>query len=65
MSIKEELKSLIGKKCWFAEHTLEIRKKSDAEIIAVEEDRVVIKHFLGKVHYIPISDIWSIRRKEL
>lgn len=65
MSIKDELKGLVGKKCWFAQHTLEIRKSSDAEILAVEDDRVVVKHFLGQVHHIPISEIWTIRRKDV
>jgi len=65
MSIKEELRSLVGKKCWFSEHTLEIRTKSDAEIIAVQDDQVVLRHFLGKVHHIPISDIWTIHKKDL
>ena len=65
MSIKEELEKLKGKKCWLMNHTLEIRETSDAELIDVEDDRVVIKHFLGQVNYIPISEIWSIRRKDL
>ncbi len=64
MGIKDELKALVGKKCWFAEHILEIRKSSDAEIISVEDDRLVLKHFLGQVHHIPISEIWTIRRKD-
>ena len=64
MAIKDELKGLIGKKCWFAEHNLEIRKSSDAEIISVDDDRLVLKHFLGQVHQIPISEIWTIRRKD-
>lgn len=65
MSLKDELRTLVGKRCWFAEHTLEIRKSSDAEILAVEEEQVVIKHFLGAIHRIPISEIWTIRRKDL
>jgi len=64
MAIKEELKSLVGKKCWFSNHTLEIRKSSDAEIISVDGDRLALKHFLGQVHHIPISEIWTIVRKD-
>lgn len=65
MSIKDELKSLVGKKCWISGNTLEIRERSDAEIISVDDERVVIKHFLGSVNYIPINNIYSIRRKDL
>jgi len=65
MSTKEELKQLVGKKCWYSGHTLEIRKKSDAEIISINDATVVVKHFLGKVHDIPISDIWSVVRKDV
>lgn len=65
MGIKDELKLLVGKKCWLTGNTLEIRERSDAEIISVDDDRVTIKHFLGSVNYIPISNIYSIRRKDL
>jgi len=64
MGIKDELKELVGKKCWISGSILEIRKKSDAEIIAVDDDRVTIKHFLGQVHHIPISQIYTIVRKD-
>ena len=65
MALTDELKQLIGKPAWFNGEVLEIRKSSDAQIIAVEEGRVVMKHFLGNVTYVPISAIWSIRRKDL
>ena len=65
MALKDELKDLIGKPAWFHERILEIRKRSDCEIIAVEGDRVVIKHFLGHITHVPISEIWSIKRKDL
>ncbi len=63
--LKEEIKRLIGKKCWFAGDILEIRKSSDAEIAGVEGDDIVIKHFLGDVSKIPISKISTIRRKDI
>jgi len=65
MSTKEELRPLVGKKCWYSDHTLEIRQKSDAEIVSVDDDTIVIKHFLGKIHHIEISDIWNIVRKDI
>jgi hypothetical protein len=61
---KDEIQALIGKKCWFAGDILEIRKSSDAEIVGVEGDNVVVKHFLGDVTKVPISKISSIRRKD-
>lgn len=65
MVTKDELKKLIGKKCWYAENILEIRKSSDAEILGIDGDELIIKHFLGPVHKIPISEIISIRRKDI
>jgi len=65
VGIKDELKDLVGKKCWLKGNTLEIRKRSDAEIIDVEDDNVVIEHFTGTITRIPISGIWTIQRKDL
>jgi hypothetical protein len=65
MALIDELKQLIGKPAWLNGNVLEIRKSSDAQIIDVEGDRVVMKHFLGQITFVPISVIWSINRKDL
>ena len=65
MEIKDELKKLMGKPCWFNEGILEIRKNSDAEIVGIEGDNLVIKNvILGHVNKIPFHAIDKIRRKD-
>ena len=63
IAIKEMLDKFIGRKCWFADGTLEIRKSSDAEIVGIEGGDVIINHFLGEVIRIPLSQINAIREK--
>lgn len=66
MEIKDELKKLIGKPCWFNEGILEIRKKSDGEIVGIEGDNLVIKNIVFEhISKIPLFAISGIRRKDL
>ena len=68
MGIREELEQLKGKKCLYdgSNFELVIRKKSDVELIDVEEDCIVIKNTLfGHVDRIPFYAIYSIERKDL
>jgi hypothetical protein len=66
MQIKDELKKLIGKPCWFNEGILEIREKSDGEIVAIEEDNLIIKNILFEhLSKIPLFAISGIKRKDL
>ena len=60
-----ELELLIGEPCWFDGDILEIRKRSDATLKAVENGEVVLEHFLGHETRVPISEISSIRRKDM
>ncbi len=62
---ENELKPLVGKPCWFDGDILEIRKRSDATLKAVENGEVVLAHFLDHVTRVPISEISSIRRKDI
>ena len=62
---ENELKPLIGKPCWFAGDILEIRKSSDATLKAIEKGNVVIEHFLSGITKVPITNIRSIRRKDI
>lgn len=65
MNIKDELAKLIGKPCWFSGGTLEIRKNSDAQIIGVDGNGIVIKNVIfDKVKNIPFHDIKNIVRKD-
>ena len=47
MSIRTELVDLIGTECWFSRHTLIILPEADDEIVAVEEERVVVESSSG------------------
>jgi hypothetical protein len=62
---EKELRPFIGKPCWFDGDTFEVRKRSDATLKAVENGEVVLAHFLGHETRVPISEISSIRRKDL
>ena len=62
---ENELKPLVGKPCWFDGSTLEIRKRSDATLKAVEDGEVVLEHFLGHLNSVPISEIRCIVRKDI
>jgi len=65
MDIKDELVKLIGKPCWFSEGTLEIRKNSDAQIIGVDGNGIVVKNILfDKVKNVPFHAIKNILRKD-
>jgi hypothetical protein len=71
MVTKEELKKLIGKKCWIYQGTLEIlspTEPADSEIIDVKEkgfadvDLVITNR--GRIYTIPIYEIKKIVRKD-
>jgi hypothetical protein len=65
-SLKEQLKELINKPCWFKEGILEIRKNSDANLIEIGIDYIVLKNQLfGQVSKIPIIAIQKIVRLDL
>jgi len=64
--MKEQLKQLLNKPCWFKEGTLEIRKTSDGKLIEVADDYIIVENaILEKVQKIPINQIFSINRKDL
>jgi hypothetical protein len=63
--VEQELKKLVGKKAWFMNGNLEIRKRSDSEIIDVQGGMVTLKHFLGGVNQIPLGAIRNVIRKDL
>ena len=60
MSIRTELVDLIGTECRFSRHTLIILPEADDEIVAVEEERVVIESSSGQRRHIPIDEIWKV-----
>ena len=62
---ESELKQFVGKPCWFAGDILEIRKKSDATLKAVENGNVVVEHCFAGTSKVPIANICSIRRKDI
>lgn len=63
--MEQELKKLVGKKAWFMNGTLEIRKRSDAEILDVQGGTITLKHFLGGINQIPLAAIRNVVRKDL
>lgn len=66
ISLKDQLKGLINKPCWFKEGILEIRKNSDANLIEVGVDYIILKNQLfGHVNTIPIAAIRKIVRLDL
>jgi len=67
MGMREEMEKLKGKKCLYdnSNRELVIRKKSDAEIIDVEEYCVVIKTIFGHIERIPFYAIDHVERKDL
>jgi hypothetical protein len=42
---------------------LELRRKSDAKIVAVDRETLTIEHFLGKKHAIAMSTLLSVTDK--
>ncbi len=60
MSIRTELVDLIGSECRFSRHILIILPEADHEIVAVEEERVVIESSSGQRRHIPIDSIWEV-----
>ena len=63
--IKDELRKLIGKPCFFKEGTLYIRKKSDLKIVGIEDDYIITEHFLSGRAKNPVSVISRIERHDL
>lgn len=62
---ENELKPFVGKPCWFNGDILEIRKRSDSTLKAVEDGEVVLEHFLGHLTSVPVSEIRFIQRKDI
>ena len=59
-SIHNELVDAVGRKCALSRHTLIILPDADLEVVAVEEDRLVLQHASGQKRHIPISEIWKV-----
>jgi|GEM_PF-6471684 len=66
VSIKEQLFELVNKPCWFNDGILEIRKNSDAYLVEVGSNFIVLKNQLFEnTHKIPITAIQRVVRKDL
>jgi hypothetical protein len=60
-----DFRPFVGMPCWFDGPVFEVRKRSDATLKAVENGEVVLAHWLGHETRVSVSQIVSIRRKDL